>query len=219
MSRTSERTVTLMGPPASPDVGDWIPLGLGASPQQLYGPGSFDEVVPKARYHPRSTGTVTLLSAEEVPLSQAAADALIPMGLAAPPVTVQGPLSAQGALQTPVEVIMPVSPDFGIKQDSTFPPLTALLQNVNGPYDLSDCTVRLILSSRSTGAIVVDALAEVVPDQVAYKGQVVYHWAPADVATPGNYLAEFLVTSFGGTPLRFPSGGAFTVAIAKKAGP
>lgn len=219
MSQLTERTVTLMGPPASPDVGGWIPRGIGASSEQLYGPGSFSEVVPKARYIPRSGSTVTLLSVELVPLTEAQADATIPLGLGAAPFTAQGPLSAQGALLTPVEVAMAVPPDFGIKQDSLFPPLTALLQDVNGPYDLTDCAVRLILANRSTRAVVVNAPAEIVPDQVAYKGQVIYHWAPADVASPGAFVAEFLVTSASGVPLRFPSGGAFTVAITKKAGP
>lgn len=210
-----ERTVTFMGPPLSPEIGQAIPLGLGVSMEQLYGPSTDTEIENRPPYLPRSTSTVSFVA--EGTFSPDSLS-LIARGLGATPADLYVPTSTPDPNPPVVEIPVTTTPDYEIKQGATFPPMVVLLRDRNGPYDLTGCTVRLIIASRSGGPPVIDAPVMVNPNQIAYKGQVIYSWAPADTANAGQFVGEFSVVSPSGVPLRFPSRGNFTVGITPQVG-
>jgi hypothetical protein len=94
-------------------------------------------------------------------------------------------------------------PDYTIKQGDTLPLLQATLTDSNGAVNLSGAaSVRFRMVSADTGAVTVDALAQIADP---LNGIVSYAWTPSDTSTAGEYLAEFLVTFGNGTVEHFPN--------------
>ena len=81
--------------------------------------------------------------------------------------------------------------DYRIKESDTLPPITAEFVDDGGSVvDLTNATsVTFRMAEVDTGTLNVDAAATI--DDAA-TGQVSYHFAPADTATPGLHVAEFV---------------------------
>jgi hypothetical protein len=79
-----------------------------------------------------------------------------------------------------------------ITQGNTSPVLTDTIVTKSGVQDLTNCTVRFRMRPISGSALVVDAPATVAAP--ATSGQVSYHWASADTAAPGDFMAWWQVT-------------------------
>jgi len=95
--------------------------------------------------------------------------------------------------------------DIVMKQNDRRPYLDCVLQDRDGPVDLTGETVRFVMRS-SDGTVVIDQTstgsAVTVTDSTA--GAVRYAWRAGDTATPGAYLAEWELTA-GGERETFPN--------------
>lgn len=112
---------------------------------------------------------------------------------------------------------------FQIKQGDTLPVISATLSTVNGPINLTGCTVQLILTAvqtpngcwpmqqnPTTPVPKVQGTCTIVGSPSA--GNVQYSWAIGDTSLAGNYLAQFLVTN--GTQIQsVPTVGYISVQI------
>jgi hypothetical protein len=101
--------------------------------------------------------------------------------------------------------------DFTIKQNDTWPPLSAQLKDANGPVDLTTATgVELHLKSKGTGTVTGGG-ACTIADAVA--GRVTYTFTTADTDTVTVFDAEFEVDWGAGAISTFPNSGYFEVEI------
>jgi hypothetical protein len=101
--------------------------------------------------------------------------------------------------------------DFTMKQNDTWPPLPATLQDANGPINLTTATsVRLILVPTGGGAAIVDDPVTIVS---AAAGTVRYTWVTGDTATIGTFKGEFEITWNDGKIGTVPNEGYFVVEI------
>lgn len=99
---------------------------------------------------------------------------------------------------------------FTTKKDSTLPDLEVQLTTSDGtPIDLTATTVTLRMAPSNGGDLKIDANC-IVTD--AANGLAKYKFDPADVDTPGNYLAEFVLTSAGGVQIA-PSNAFLNIVI------
>ena len=99
--------------------------------------------------------------------------------------------------------------DFVMKQHDTWPPLVAVLSDVNGPLDLTGATVKLILKP-TTGSNIVGSCSIVAP---AADGRVRYNWVVGDTAAVSAFTGEFEITWGDGTVGTVPNDSYFTLAV------
>lgn len=82
--------------------------------------------------------------------------------------------------------------DFFLKRGDTLPAISGALKNADGSVvDLTGATVVLKIRRADLTAAAVSRTATVVS---ASAGTVSYAWVAGDVATPGDYLLEWVVT-------------------------
>lgn len=79
--------------------------------------------------------------------------------------------------------------------------------------ELTGATVRLHLRDRHTKRGPINAVATVLPDQIADKGRVVYEWVAGDTANAAELEGEWQVTFLSGKVQTFPNHGTFQVDI------
>jgi len=105
--------------------------------------------------------------------------------------------------------------DVDITEGDTFPSIDAALkQTVDGvetPVNLTGCTVVLRMRS-ATLAIVTGAVTIV----NATAGTVSYAWGVGDTGAPGEYTAEWRVTTGTGKVFTVPNKGSFSISIEAK---
>lgn len=95
--------------------------------------------------------------------------------------------------------------DFFIKRRDQLPEITATLVDSSDPpqtINLGGCSVRFIMTNKTTDEVAVDAPATIVD---AVNGKVKYSWQPPDTDTDGNFKAEFEVTFGDGRAETFPN--------------
>jgi hypothetical protein len=101
-----------------------------------------------------------------------------------------------------------------MKQDDTFPVLTAILSDQVGPVDLTAADSVKMIMKHSTGTPVVTGTCTIVtPQSGANQGKVTYDWVPADTSTTGTYDVEFQVTWNPGDIETFPNSGYKSLEI------
>lgn len=104
--------------------------------------------------------------------------------------------------------------DYTLKQDDTFPALTAILSDQVGPVNLSAADSVKFFMKHSSGSPVVTGTCTVVTPQTGQDiGKVTYDWVAADTATAGEYTAEWQVTWNVGDIETYPNDGYKTVLI------
>lgn len=88
---------------------------------------------------------------------------------------------------------------FAIKSGDLSPTYTVLLADADGALiDLTGLDVQFVMRSLTAPyEVKVDAAASPDPDQSANRGRVTYVWVTADTDTPGDYLAEWVVSGLG----------------------
>lgn len=86
--------------------------------------------------------------------------------------------------------------------------LSTELDGVITPIDLTACTVKFIMKSRT--AVVISAAAVIVD---AVNGKVRYDWIAGDTNIAGTYFAEWEITKPGSRPMTAPGEGFITVYI------
>lgn len=91
-------------------------------------------------------------------------------------------------------------PDLIIKRFDTYPPVTAILSDVNGVIDLTGAT-SVIFIMKSPPSTVVTGTCQISTPATA--GQVQYFWATNDTQIAGTYDVEF--------EIHWSSGGKQTV--------
>lgn len=101
---------------------------------------------------------------------------------------------------------------FTIKRGDTLPELVRTLNDANGPVDLTGASVRFLMSHATTGAIVIDAPADIT---IAASGEVSYVWQDGETDAEGTYNAEFEATFQDGRILTFPNDGYMRVTITR----
>ena len=113
--------------------------------------------------------------------------------------------------------------DFDIKRGDTYPFFQALLEDKNGPVDLTGAEVRLLLKTKgTTPTIVVNQIMTIVTDQLDNPDgpyNVEYEWAPADTASVQDLDGEIQVTWGDGEITSFPKTGFFSVSVTPDLGP
>lgn len=97
-----------------------------------------------------------------------------------------------------------------IKRNDTEVNLKATLSNESGTVDLTDCSVRFIMSRR--GAVKVDKIA-LIQDQVTSKGLVWVVFGQGDTSEVGNFQAEFKVTFTDNRVETFPNDSYIPIEI------
>jgi len=104
-----------------------------------------------------------------------------------------------------------VATDFYIKDSDTLPAIQAILTDATDTVvNLSGCTVRFIMTNKSTAVVAVDAAATVVN---AAGGVVRYNWVTGDTDIAGGYRAEWEVTFGGGGVETFPNSTYMNIKI------
>lgn len=96
--------------------------------------------------------------------------------------------------------------DYALKQNDTYPVLSATLTDQLGPVDLTTAdSVKLIMKS---GATTVSGTCVVVTPQTGGNiGKITYDWTAPDTATIGVYQLEFEVTWNVGDVETYPNDG------------
>ena len=101
--------------------------------------------------------------------------------------------------------------DFYIKKGDSLPALRLVLQDSAGTViDLTVATVAFNYQLRYPVGAVTNRTATVYDED---NGIVEYYWATEDVATPGIYNGEFIVTFDDGSEMTFPVRGPFVFEI------
>lgn len=100
--------------------------------------------------------------------------------------------------------------DFVLRSGDTSPSIQRQMTDDDGrPIDLTQASVRFIMTPQYDSTPVIDAAATVVSDSAAgiapTDGVVRYDWGPTDTAAAGPYRAEFEVTFPTGRVETFPS--------------
>jgi hypothetical protein len=95
-----------------------------------------------------------------------------------------------------------------LKRNDTRVNLKAVLSNESGPVNLTDCSVRFIMSKR--GFIKIDRQAEI---REANNGQVWFIFEKGDTDEVGAYHAEFEVTFPDSRVETFPNSGFILINI------
>ena len=95
--------------------------------------------------------------------------------------------------------------EFVLKTGATGAILTAVLEDKNGPVDLTDYTVKLTLQKGNDLPVIDEGTCTVDPDQVANKGKVSYSFVSTANLERGTYNAEFKATDINGRDSIFPS--------------
>ena len=96
-------------------------------------------------------------------------------------------------------------PDIHWKQDNTLPTAPFTLRDAVGPIELTTAVgVTFKMWAPGAAVLTVNAAATVVD---AASGKVSYTPVAADTATPGLYLAEFVIDWGGGQTQDVPNGG------------
>jgi hypothetical protein len=93
---------------------------------------------------------------------------------------------------------------FVTKRGDTGVPLEAILRDARGPVDLTDWTVRFVMTVKGSTVLKVDKTADIDADQVNNKGLVSVPWAAEDVDTAGDYECEFIGTTPDSKQVTFP---------------
>lgn len=94
-----------------------------------------------------------------------------------------------------------------VKANDTYPPITAVLSDANGPINLTTATTVMFIMKSSTGVMVSGTCTITSPTA----GQVQYLWATSDLAVIGQYEVEF--------EIHWSGGGIQTVPNAETANP
>ncbi len=105
--------------------------------------------------------------------------------------------------------------DWITKKNDLLPILDVVLEDADGPVDLSGVTslnFKMILKSSLGGTPKVSAAAVPDPDQATNTGKVTYTWQSGDTDTPGVYYGEFEAL-YGTNPLTFPNNSYYIVEI------
>lgn len=105
--------------------------------------------------------------------------------------------------------------DWTTKKDDLLPILSVVLEDANGPVDLSGANsinFKMILKDVLGQAPKVDAAAVPDPDQVTNKGKITYTWVDGDTDAPGTYYGEFEAL-YGTKPLTFPNNTYYIIGI------
>jgi hypothetical protein len=107
------------------------------------------------------------------------------------------------------------NPKFNIKQNDTWPPLQATLQQaidgVTSPIDLTGATVKFMMRPVAGGAATVNAAATIVGS--AANGVVQYQWLATDTATVGDYVYEWQITFGDGKVATVPTLGQESLGV------
>jgi hypothetical protein len=95
--------------------------------------------------------------------------------------------------------------DFTIKRGDTWGPLEAVLEDRNGPIDLTTASKVKMLMKSSTLSITTGPLT--IPEQHgANKGKVEYDWEEGDLSIVGTYNVEFEIEWESGRKQTVPNG-------------
>ena len=113
---------------------------------------------------------------------------------------------------------------FKIKQNDTWPPIYARLEDVNGEINLNNATVRFLMRTEKATELKVDGTAHILTpvEREAFDTDeppnVKYSWNPdkSDTDTVGEYLAEWEATYDDGSVQTFPNVGYNAVVISKE---
>jgi hypothetical protein len=105
---------------------------------------------------------------------------------------------------------------FHIKQNDTLPPIEATLTDHDGPMNLEDATVRLLVSGLVNTTKTLTITDVDIID--AGGGQVRHEWADDETDTAGTYRAEWEVTFSSGRKLTFPNDAYDTIVIREELG-
>lgn len=106
--------------------------------------------------------------------------------------------------------------DIVLKTNDRRPYLDSILNDVNGPIDLTGASVQFFMKDADDSVVVnqssTDAPALVtIEDSTA--GSVRYKWAAADTSTGGHFRAEWQITFADGTKVTVPNDGYLSVVI------
>lgn len=83
-------------------------------------------------------------------------------------------------------------PDLIVKRFDTYPPVTAVLSDVNGPIDLTAASsVKFIMKGQQQSTVVTGTCAISSP---ANAGQVQYFWVSGNTSVADTYGVEFEIT-------------------------
>jgi len=101
--------------------------------------------------------------------------------------------------------------DFVIKQGDTLPVFTWTITDSSGaPINLTGSTVNLVVRSLVSSAPLINTAATVVS---AASGTVSFAFTTAQTATPGTYMATWVITTSGGGTQTIPTDGYLSIAI------
>ena len=107
------------------------------------------------------------------------------------------------------------NPKFNIKQNDTWPPLIATLQQtidgVTSPIDLTGATVKFMMRPVAGGTAKVNATATIVAP--ATSGQVRYDFAAIDTDTVDDYVYEWQITFGDGKVATVPTVGYESLSV------
>lgn len=99
--------------------------------------------------------------------------------------------------------------NFTLKRGDRLPVIRAVLRDVNGPIDLTDCDVKFAWRNKATNQMGTgDAIILNEP-----AGEVEYAWAAGDTLLAGTYEAEFEITFPDLRVLTVPNDGNIEFAI------
>ena len=108
-------------------------------------------------------------------------------------------------------------PDFQAKAGDRLPAIISQLIAGDGtPVDLTDAAVQFRMRAADAIDIIVDAAGEAVDPPTS--GVVRYWWDADDLAVPGVYLADWLVTFGDGRSQTFPPDGMLTIEVEPQLG-
>ncbi len=96
-------------------------------------------------------------------------------------------------------------------------PLYTILDQNGNPLNLTNASVTFHMTDYYTGEVIVNAAATILQlnTNAATFGQVAYYWQTSDTATPGLYLAWWIV-NFGSGPQHTPPDDSFLIMVNAK---
>jgi hypothetical protein len=99
--------------------------------------------------------------------------------------------------------------DVTIKQHDTYPPLDAVLEDQDGPIDLTTATTVKLILKPTSGSSITGTCTVVTPAA----GLVSYTWIVGDTAVVTSYQGEFEITWATGKVTTVPNDGYFQVVV------
>lgn len=103
--------------------------------------------------------------------------------------------------------------DITMRVNDTLPAINAILKDANGPFDLTNFTLRFVMRSSDNDIKADGSTDSGVTIIGATSGAVRFNWSTSEVDVAGNFLGEFEATDPSTQRITFPNRGHLDIVF------